>query len=361
MPVVFAFDQIEALGAAADPEPALQEFGRLVSALHDLAPNAVLITCAQSSHLPLLQRAVRGADWDRLAGGEATLQLFGAPEAMALIRRRMAGVDVPERKERQAKGEADWPFSEEAVRERLSEGAVTARELLGWAAGVFDRAVNKRQPARGTTAEFLTGNWVERLRIARTGQAPRHGDTVYRQALPLLASLWPDGPQLNETSPLLERLTEVDMVFETADGSERVGVCLCNQNSRWLPVKLEALRRQWDPKQLHRLVLLRDEGWALGRRADRTNEQLAALKDARLLGFSAEELTALQVFSDLVRSAESLGLFNGDRPVTADEVRRWVREEVEAGRMRDLEKARSVFGYGSLPGRKPEAAPAPPG
>jgi hypothetical protein len=355
VPVVFCFDQIEALGPADRSEAALGDFGTMVSALHDLSENVVVITCVQSAQIIPLKRAVREADWDRLAGSEGTLNLFKAPDALTLIRKRMAGLDIPELKERQAKGEPDWPFGEATVRQWFGQGSRTARDVLGYCADVFEREVNRRQPpARDSLTDFLTGNWVERLRIAQNGPPPEHSDLVYRDALPSLASLWPQEPQLVRAGPLRDQLTEVDMIFATADGAERVGVALCNQNARWLPNKLKALREQWDPKQLHKLVLLRDEGWPRRAGARETNQQLEALGDAVRESFSPEEIVALQVFVDLLRSAESQGLLNGDQMVSAEEVRRWLRQQMEAGQMKPLEKARRLFAYGEF--KKREAA-----
>jgi hypothetical protein len=207
---------------------------------------------------------------------------------------------------------------------------------------VFDAAVHKRPPAQDNLADFLMGNWVERLRIANNSKVGLPSDTIYREALPMLASLWPSGPQFNKASPLHKQHTDVDMIFESSSGSS-VGVCFCNQSSRWLPVRLETLKSQWDPKTLSRLVLLRDEGWPKGKAGPMT-KPFAQSKDVQLESLSVEEIIALRVMGDFVRSAQSQGLLNGEQVVAVEEVRRWLREQVEAGRIPLLETAGRLIG-----------------
>src|SRR5262249_17664260 len=82
LPMVFCFDQIEALQTHADDRAGLFAFGQMVSELNASTHCLLIISCVQSAFLDTFARVVRGADFDRIeAFGKVTLNPLTSEEA----------------------------------------------------------------------------------------------------------------------------------------------------------------------------------------------------------------------------------------------------------------------------------------
>src|SRR5262245_43348619 len=66
LPLIFCFDQIEALQLDLQDASGLIAFGQLISALHAETKNTLLITCVQADFRSALDQFVRGAHLDRI-------------------------------------------------------------------------------------------------------------------------------------------------------------------------------------------------------------------------------------------------------------------------------------------------------
>src|SRR4051794_5669634 len=73
VPLIFCFDQVEALQRHPQDQEGLFALGQVVAALHDETRNALLISCIQTSFLDRIRDTVHKADWVRLAKRENSL------------------------------------------------------------------------------------------------------------------------------------------------------------------------------------------------------------------------------------------------------------------------------------------------
>jgi hypothetical protein len=324
VPLVFCFDQVEALQINPRDDVGLFAFGQVVTTLHDQTNNVLLISCIQSSFADLLKQSVSGAARDRLnsRGEDVALTLLTPPEARLLLEARLKTClgDYPELARANRDG-TFWPLQEEDLTAALGPvGRTTPRKLLAFFAARFE--VDRPKP-RPTDAEFLGEEWQRRLEKLRDENAPGQTDEIVRDGLPRLLDLKQPEWRLVPN----HQLRDVELLFEGPAG--RVGVSLCNHQShsakKGLPSKLERLRKL-PPGALTKLVLLRDERLELGAQAHKTREHRAALQaqGARWHTPSREAMAALAALRALLAEAQSGELANGGETVGPQTVREWL-------------------------------------
>src|SRR5262249_59819880 len=88
-PIVYCFDQIEALGLSQDKEN-YSFFCRMVANLVDTTTNSLLISTVNVDFLRDLQSGSREADFDRIRKDQFDLQLLDWPLGKELIQARLA-------------------------------------------------------------------------------------------------------------------------------------------------------------------------------------------------------------------------------------------------------------------------------
>nr|MCU0681903.1 ATP-binding protein [Polyangiaceae bacterium] len=112
LPILFCFDQIEALSSGgADEVDALNRFGRLAADLFEADDNVFLISCIQSAFVKRLEDAVRKSDHDRAFKRRSLLEPLTRDQARALVLSRLEQASPALREARQRRpGNRFYPF-----------------------------------------------------------------------------------------------------------------------------------------------------------------------------------------------------------------------------------------------------------
>lgn len=326
LPIIFCFDQIEALQAHPQDSAGLFAFGQMISALHDETGNALLISCSQTAFRDTLSRFVRRADQDRL--GEfaiVPLEPLTWEEAAQVIRARMDA--LPGLAElRATRHDPLWPLRADEIKTRFEYNRCLARTLIAHCAELFeaqraDGVGHARAPALATTAQFLDRALEERREKALETSAPSQTDQIITHGLPSLAHLaHKDWRQEQQGLP-----EGVDLLFEGPGGKVAISVC----NSKHWPSlvrKLERLNAHTEQKRLDQLILLRDSRLPISPTAIKTRtlrDQLLQ-KGARWIEPSVEALAVLDALRQLLSDAKAGELDNHGKTVSLQSVQDWL-------------------------------------
>lgn len=322
-PVIFCFDQVEALQTHQRETDGIFAFGQMISALHDETRHALLISCVQSAFLDILRGATRTPDYDRLGEfAKVALTPLTWDEASQLIKARMSL--SPELAQLRAqRGDSIWPLREDEVRSVFEYNRCVARKLLAHCADLFDAEGGALPVPTPSSTEFLNLALEERRRKALEESDPSQTEKIIVHGLPSLLSLARQDMRQQE----LPR--DVDVLIEGPD--EKVAVSVCNSR-HWpsLVKKLERLNTGLEEKRLDRLTLLRDGRWPIGANAIRTRalrEQLLK-KGARWVEPDVESLVALDALRRLLADAQSGDLANHGDTVELKTVQDWLAQNL---------------------------------
>ncbi len=350
-PVVFGFDQVEALQLHPDDMTGLFAFGQMIATLHDEARNLALISCVQSSFATLLSDRVRGADYARMAEfSKRSLAPLSWEEAAALIQARL---DASPALAALRAGRTDrfWPLAEDELRGVVLPHGCTPRRLLAFAAERFAAIQNDRKLAAPSTIEAaLAQLWEQRQDDALTENEACHSEAILAQGLPALLHAAGTDWKLADDS----LLPDVHLVFDTPVG--RIGISLCTHvNMASLANMLRRLQEQLALRRLHRLVLLRDSRTPLSRGAKKTRERLAELTRAGavLIHPAVPALAALDALSSLLSDAKSGDLSSGGTTIAPSQLHDWLGAELPAS-LRDLIDALAAAAVRTPPPADPE-------
>lgn len=336
LPIVFCFDQVEALQLNPQDLSGLIAFGQVVSALQAGPKHALLISCIQSAFLTTLHQAVRGADLDRIREfAEVTLNPLTWDEAQQLIKARLNS--LPEVKQLSAR-QADplWPLHAKEIKTVFTATGCTARRLLARCADLFEvqrRGTNAVVPVVPPASEsFLDQALEERRQKALEQSEPAQTEQILAHGLPSLMQLtgkkWQ--PQTQNVP------TGVDLLFESPAG--RVAVGLVNsKHGPSLVKKLDRLDKLAKDEPATQVVLMRDSRLPIGPGAVKTRERREELlkKGARWVEPSIEALAALDALRRLLSDAKSGELDNRGETVGLQTVQEWLAANLSA-ELKDL-------------------------
>jgi AAA domain len=303
MPVVFCFDQIEALQVHPDDRDSLLAFGQMVSALHAKTHNALIISCIQTSLLDLLVSSVRDADRDRLSeSGKVALNPLNWDEASRLIVARLNShpeLAAP----RASQSDPLWPLRAGDIQQEIPVGGISARKLLFKCAELFDAAQLVEigpKPEPVSTGEYLEQDVQRRLARAIGRNKPGQPEQDLAHDLSLLLHL--NGHTVARRSAGAP--PEVDLVI--SQGGERIAVSFCNHNTKSLWRRLDKLAAWREGARPDRLVLVRDARLAIGQQAKATHQRRESLLagGARWVTLSGEAAAMLDALREVGRSGE---------------------------------------------------------
>lgn len=292
IPLVFCFDQIEALQTPTGDKSGLVAFGQMIRDLHDFTEHLMIICCIQSAFVDDLK--VRGADFWRIkAFGEVALNPLTREEAFQLVKARMDALS--ELKQLRAQ-QTDplWPLQGSDISWAFFTAAgCTARRLLAHCADLYEAHRSGKPITRPPPVDqFLDQAWKEHRNKALEESEPSQTVPIIEDGLPLLLHLThPNWRQSKQNLP-----KGVDLLFEGT--SRKVAVSICN-SSHWpsLVKKLDRLNTQMGNNHImSELVLLRDSRLPIGPTAVKTRalrEQLLQ-KGARWVEPNVETLAVLE-------------------------------------------------------------------
>ncbi|MEP7342944.1 MAG: hypothetical protein ABI977_34775 [Acidobacteriota bacterium] len=327
LPVIFCFDQIEALQTHPEDNAGLFAFGQMVSALHDETKHALLISCVQAAFLNTLRAAVRKPDYDRLVEFDNVyLKPLTWDEAEQLIKARMNLLPELATLRAQHQGLL-WPLREEQIKSVFEHNRCLARKLITHCSELFEAQRSGANVITPTASvpEFLNQAFETRQQKALEESKPSQTEKILAHGLPLLFNLADRNlQQQRENLP-----ADVDLMLGRSEG--KVAVSICN-SQHWpsLVRKLKRLNAQLGTPQLNRLVLLRDGRLPIGAKAVKTRELREQLirKGARWIEPSIEALAALDALRCLLADAQSGDLDNRGDAVELKTVQDWLAEHL---------------------------------
>jgi hypothetical protein len=328
LPLIFCFDQIEALQLDPQDASGLIAFGRMISALHAETRRTLFISCVQAVLRDKLDQFVRAADIDRIKEfGEFSLYPLTWEEAQQLIKARMDA--LPELKRLRATHlEPLWPLREAEIKTVFIGESCIARRLIAHCSALFEAqrgGAAVASPPSPAVEVFLNQALEDRRRRALESSEPSQTNQIITHGLPSLLSLTgADLRQLSQNVPV-----GVDMLFEGATGGVAIGVCN-NRPGPGLVKKLDQLRELAENATATRLILLRDSRLTIGPDAVRTREVREQLlqKGARWVEPSAEALAALDALRRLLSDAKSGELHNRGDTVELKTVQDWLMQNL---------------------------------
>ncbi len=190
LPIVFCFDQVEALQRSSDDKEAFFRFGQMAADLHDTDPNVFLVTCLQSAALTLFRDAIRIADFQRMAKRHAILEPLGSTQVEQLVRSRLDSTAELAALRRQRPKDQFFPFSRGFIAE-LSADPVSCvpRAVLAKAARRFEQLQHHHATERIDTSEFLATELFLRKQAAIPELCPADTTRLVIQGSHLLARL----------------------------------------------------------------------------------------------------------------------------------------------------------------------------
>ncbi len=315
VPVVLALDQVEAMQSDSQDPRGLRALGSAVAALRDESRNLVVVTCMQTSFIPVVEAVLHKADLDRMGERRLELLQLELPDArLLLIARLDAEPALRERRQRQP--DPLWPFADYAVRQLLVPGGrVTARKLIYAARDLFEQlrhdgqAWPKRDAGRFLEAEL-------RQRIDQVLQRSRWDGNEF-----LLDAMRRLMPQMGWRS--LQAPPGVDLALEKE--GRRLLLTMFNQEvMRGTPQRLRKLARL---EGLEQLRLIRARELPISRTAVKTAQLLEQLEraGARLVRAPKEVLAALEACRTLLADAAAGDLHAEGETLGREFVESWLR------------------------------------
>lgn len=325
LPIVFCFDQVEALLRTHDDRDAFFRMGRLAADLHDADQNVFLLTCVQSSQLLALQRSILEADFDRFAKRRVALDPLRPEEVEGLVLARLSASEALAPLRRAHPRAPLYPFKPSFAKELSRIEPCVPRRVLAECARRFEEIQRGKLPPPVDVPAFLATELDGRLAEA----AARPGSGEIRDALVRGAQVLA-GTGRAEIVPRDPRdPPEIDVVLEQPGTSQRVAVSVRDEaDGRSLRPRLAALLEHLPRLGGARLVVVRDPRAPLSPKAVKANEHLAELraKGAAVVEPTVEALAALSTLASLLADAKSGDLANEGDAVGEGAVLAWLRD-----------------------------------
>src|SRR5262245_22863896 len=325
-PVVFCFDQIEALQSHQSDTASIFAFGKMISDLHASTSNALIVFCVQTAFVDELRKHVRRTDLDRIGEfAKEALNPLMWNEARNLIISRFKS--LPELSNlRPANAGALWPLDEGEIKNFVGGIGCVARALISKCAEVFDGQIGRRSGDLGRPDDFLDLTLQQRLDRALAGNRPEQTDDILHHALPMLLHL--TGISCGQNSQDLGR----DIDYAAVINGKRIALSLCNQNTKSLWRRFDRLSGQFDGSKAEKLVLLRDARNPISKNSTGTLQRREDLisRGARWVTLTAEMMAALDALRELLSDAKAGDLaWNGETMATAT-VEQWLVKNLNA-------------------------------
>ncbi len=322
LPIVYCFDQVEALQRSADDQDAFFQFGRMAADLHDSDPNVFLITCLQSGVVESFRAAVRSADMDRMAKRRAVLEPLDREQVTGLVRSRLAL--VPELVEKRSPGEQSpfFPFPATLLDELMDGPAPVARRILAACAHHFEALRGGKLLEQPSVEEFLGHQLESRHKDRLNHLRPVDVNRVVLKGVQVLSAV--GDLRVEDRDP-----EGADLVLL---GDKEAAVSLRNEaDGRSLGPRLRSLLAHCPRKDGKRLVVVRDSRLTIAKSAPKAREALRELevRGAVLVNPKVESLAALDALGSLLSDAKSGDLARDGETVGDGAVLHWLRGQLQ--------------------------------
>jgi hypothetical protein len=341
IPLVFCFDQVEALQSHPDDIAGLLKFGQMASDLHDSTRNVLIISCILTQFFLRLDQLLISSDRDRLVEfGARLLSPLIPQQAERLVEARL-NANTELCRLRPVGAGRFWPLHQSDIDEAMRQKKDTPRALLSFCAEKFEAVWRPELfETKPPVADFLFQNVEERLEAATATATTDQTDQILTHGLPLLLRLVDPRWELKATT----RFRDADLVFESEHG--RINVVLCNhRNMTSLASLLRRIREQVKEQVLEeqtreKFILIRDARLPIGTHAKKTREHREQLlaQGFHWITASAEMIAALDALRGLLSDAKAGDLSNGGESITPASVQEWLSANLDArlGPLREL-------------------------
>jgi hypothetical protein len=304
LPIVFCFDQIEALQRRPDDDAAFYAFGHMAADLSDSDPNVFIISCIQTTMRDRLLENVHQADLARVFRRRTDLQPLDLAETRALV---MCRLDRVPALATMRVGKPLHPF-EEKLLESIPKHKRTPREIMRVCSDRFE-ALQARSVGGARVEEFLSLELEQRK--SRDVPVP---DAAKRVALGGLPIIW----ELARASRMSNDGEEAEL------RAPEVAIAVCNEtNMRSLAGRLARLRAIG----ARPLVIARDERLPIPRTAKKTRQYLTELETngGRLVMITEAATGALAALYSIISDARAGDLTHLGETVRETTVSNWLR------------------------------------
>jgi hypothetical protein len=325
IPIVFCFDQIEAIEVEEATRKPIWYLARVVSDLTDETTVAV-ISCVLAT---FAADEIRRQDHPRLtSAGQTSLQRLDHQQMRQLIGSRVAANPSTAAI---AGDRPDWPFADD---DAIFASRLTPRELLRQAADRFDQLRGKTIAGTDPADQgaLLAGVFESRVEKALRTQKPEDTDDLIASTLPNLLPLFEPGWTTEHPIGPHNARRDIEMILVGPGGEARVGVSLCNQPSMTgLAARLNRLQKNRHAFGLQKLVLVRDGRLPITAGAATTRRRLEELtqQDGHLLRPTREIMAVLDAARSLIADATCGDLALDGKAFTAVSVRQWLAENLD--------------------------------
>jgi hypothetical protein len=324
LPVVFCFDQVEALETVPGDLDGLHAFGKAVVDLHAELANLTAISSMQSSFAVRLEEKLDRYIFDRLSLHRAELHPLSWRQGLEVLRKRLdSEPEIARLRATQSSKlafnqglEPLWPLRELAMKQLFgSADLCTARRLIHQAAEQFEAARGSMLPDTRTTAEFLADEFAGRREQALANPA-EDTEELLLTALPILFEF------LGDKAPPLAVGNLAAAGKRAFEGMVQV---LNQPHAASVATRLKKIEQTWNPETDPPLILVRDARRTISPNAKKTREILDRLRirGAHLAQPSAEVLATLEALRGLHADAQSGNLVHRGDTVATEALKAW--------------------------------------
>ena len=320
LPIVFCFDQVEALlRQARDPE-AFFRFGRMAADLQDADPNICLITCLQSSQLEALNEAALGADRERFQKRKVPLDPLRPDQVERLVLSRLEPLEGLSKLRATRTDLPFYPFNQSFLRDLAKQSTCVPRSVLAECARQFEKLQRGHTLGMDPTA-FLTRTFDDELTDPNHTVSVGRAKQVLVSGAPILAAM---GGLSSLPVPLEDR-ARIDMILQKPEGT-KVEISVRNErDGRSLRHPMGALAQGASAGR--RIVVIRNPRTPFPSGAAGVLKDLKTMQSygGRVVEPSLEALNALDVLSSILADAQSGDLSNQGDTLEADTVLAWLQ------------------------------------
>lgn len=322
LPILFCFDQIEALSNGPSDPAALASFGRLAADLFEADDNVFLISCIQSAYVEDLERSVRKSDRERAFKRQALLEPLTRAQVQELIRTRLDLSSEPLSTARNRQPDNPlYPFEPTFVDGLCKVPKdLLPRRVLANCAARFEELRGGHVAGPKRVEEGLEQAFENRRHAALKEHVAV--DEVLMHGLPALWSVLgrpkvltnPKGPSL---------------ALPVGDGAAVVHVC-DEANMTSLAARLRRVTDIFDPHTQTAVVRAPDN--PISRTAKKARGYLADFQHngGHFVRPKVEALAALEALRSLLADARSGDLAHEGEPVAEGVVRAWLSAHLDA-------------------------------
>jgi hypothetical protein len=309
-PVVFCFDQVEALGIAQQGNSGYARFSEAGAALIDGSTNVLAISTILANFLGNLRDGSRLSNYQRISKRVTDLHPLNLAQSRALIDSRL-GL-IPELRE-------EDPIPESSLRAIFEKqhGSCNARKLIHEARRLFAEWQKCAPPTPVSTPEFLQAEFERLWANAEARTKPARTDAVLAHSLPAAFEM------------LGKKTTSTATGLTIENGTSRIDVVFINHsNMGGLAATLKRLLDKKGPNST--LCLVRDQRLPISATAKVTRERLRKIEQSggRVVRVEAEALAALDAMRQLLTAATSGDLSSNGEAVEPKTVCEWLKKNL---------------------------------